>query len=163
METLVAYDSEFGNTEIVARAIGEVLGSEGAVEVRRVSDVQPEDFMGLDVLVVGSPTQQSNPTKATSTFLKGIPKNGLSGTRVAAFDTRLTVEEIEKTAILAFFVRIFGYAAKPIGTALKKKGGELAIPPEGFLVQGMKGPLVDGERERAEAWAKKLLGTTSPS
>ena len=159
MKAIVVYDSEFGNTEIVARAIGEVLESEGAVEVRRVSDVQPEEFERLDVLVVGSPTQQFNPTKATSSFLKGIPKNGLSGTRVAAFDTRLTVEEIEKTAILAFFVRIFGYAAKPIGDALKKKGGELAIPPEGFLVQGMKGPLVDGELERAEAWAREIITT----
>lgn len=159
LKALVVYDSEFGNTEIVARAIGEVLGSEGEVEVRRVGDVQPEEFMGLDVLVVGSPTQQFNPTKATSTFLKGIPKNGLSGTRVAAFDTRLTVEEIEETAILAFFVRIFGYAAKPIGNALKKKGGELGIPPEGFLVQGMKGPLVEGELERAEAWAREIIAT----
>ncbi len=157
MKALVVYDSEFGNTEIVARAIGEVLGSDGEVDVRRVSDVQPEAFMGLDVLVVGSPTQQFNPTKATTSFLKGIPKNGLSGTKVAAFDTRLTVEEIEETAVLAFFVRIFGYAAKPIGNTLKKKGGELAIPPEGFLVQGMKGPLVEGELERAEAWAREII------
>ncbi len=159
MKALVVYDSEFGNTEIVARAIREVLGSEGKVEVRRVSDVQQEGFDGLDVLVVGSPTQQFNPTKATSSFLKGVPKNGLSGIKVAAFDTRLTVEEIEETATLAFFVRIFGYAAKPIGDALKKKGGELAIPPEGFLVQGMKGPLVEGELDRAQAWAREIIAT----
>jgi flavodoxin len=159
MKVLVVYDSEFGNTEIVARAIGEVLGSEGVVEVSRVSDVQPEGFEGLDVLVVGSPTQQFKPTGATTSFLKGIPKNDLSGIKVAAFDTRLTVEEIEETAILAFFVRIFGYAAKPIGNTLKKKGGEMAIPPEGFLVQGMKGPLVEGELERAEAWAREIIAT----
>jgi flavodoxin len=157
MKTLVVYDSEFGNTEIVARAIGEVLGSEGEVEVRRVGDIQPEGFMELDVLVVGSPTQQFKPTGATSTFLKGIPKNSLKGTKVAAFDTRLTVEEIEETAVLAFFVRVFGYAAKPIGDALKKNGGELGIPPEGFLVQGMKGPLVEGELDRAQAWAREIL------
>jgi len=159
MKALVVYDSEFGNTEIVARAIGEVLGSEGEVEVRRVNDVQPEEFEGLDVLVVGSPTQQFKPTGAMTSFLKGIPKNDISGIKVAAFDTRLTVEEIEETAVLAFFVRIFGYAAKPIGNALKKKGGEMAIPPEGFLVQGMKGPLVEGELERAEAWAREIIAT----
>ena len=159
MKALVVYDSEFGNTEIVARAIGEVLGSEGVVEVRRVNDVQPEGFEGLDVLVVGSPTQQFNPTKATRSFLKGISRNDLSGIKVAAFDTHLTVEEIEETAILAFFVCIFGYAAKPIGNALKKKGGEMAIPPEGCLVQGMKGPLVEGELERAEAWAREIIAT----
>lgn len=41
MKALVMYDSEFGNTEIIARAIGEVLGPEEKVVVRRVSDVQP--------------------------------------------------------------------------------------------------------------------------
>jgi len=159
MKTLVMYDSEFGNTEIVANAIGEVLGTKGEVEVLRVSNVPSEAVVGMDLLVVGSPTQQFKPTGATSTFLKGIPKNSLKGTKVAAFDTRLTIEEIEETTVLAFFVRIFGYAAKPIGDALKKKGGELVIPPEGFLVQGMKGPLVEGELERAETWAREIITT----
>ena len=157
MKALVVYDSEFGNTEIIARAIGEVLGPEEKVVVRRVSDVQPVAVKGLEMLVVGSPTQQFRPTRATSSFLKSIPKNGLQGIKVAAFDTRLTIEEIEETAILAFSVRILGYAAKPIGDALKKKGGDQVLPPEGFLVQGIKGPLVEGELERAQAWAKEIM------
>jgi hypothetical protein len=54
----------------------------------------------------------------------------------------LTLEEIEETTILSFFVRIFGYAAKLIANGLKKRGGELILPHEGFYIQGMKGPLV---------------------
>lgn len=40
---------------------------------------------------------------------------------------------------------------------LKSKGGALLLPGEGFYVQGMKGPLVEGELERAEQWALKLF------
>jgi flavodoxin len=50
-----------------------------------------------------------------------------------------------------------GYAAKPIADKLKKKGGKLVLPPEGFFVQGSEGPLKEGEVERAAEWAKQLL------
>ena len=60
---------------------------------------------------------------------------------------------------MAFFVRIFGYAAKPIADRLAKKGGDLAVPPEGFYVGDMEGPLLEGELERAADWAKQILAT----
>ena len=75
---------------------------------------------------------------------------------MAAFDTRLTESEINRVRILAFFVSLFGYAAKPIADRLVKKGGELIAPPEGFYVKGTEGPLLEGELERAAAWAKKI-------
>jgi len=74
-------------------------------------------------------------------------------------DTRLTTSEIEKIRILAFFVRVFGYAAAPIAGRLVKKGGELAVPPEGFYVASGEGPLVEGELERAAAWARQIVAT----
>ena len=89
-------------------------------------------------------------------FVKRIPSNGLQGIRVAAFDTRLTDEEFETTRIGSFFVGIFGFAAQPIANDLKKKGGLLAGSAEGFYVQGVEGPLVEGELERAAAWAEKI-------
>jgi hypothetical protein len=60
---------------------------------------------------------------------------------------------------LAFFVRLFGYAAKPISKGLGKKGGEAVVPPEGFFVEGMEGPLMEGELGRAEEWARTILAT----
>ena len=35
-------------------------------------------------------------------------------------------------------------------------GGKLAAPPEGFIVLGTQGPLLDGELERAAKWAKDI-------
>lgn len=108
------------------------------------------------MLIVGSPTRQFRPTAAISNFLKRIPKNGLKGIKIAAFDTRFTMSVIEESRVLPFFVRLFGYAAKPISDRLKKKGGELIIPPEGFFVKGVEGPLKEGELERAASWAKEI-------
>jgi flavodoxin len=159
MEKMVIYDSEFGNTELVARMIGTTLGPPDEIEVLRVSEVDMEQLAVLELLIVGSPTQRFRPTSATKDFLKRIPQNGLQGTKVAAFDTRLTIEEIEGTRALSFFVRIFGYAAQPIADALKKKGGELVAPPIGFYVEGLKGPLLDGELERAAAWTREIITT----
>jgi flavodoxin len=114
---------------------------------------------GLGLLIVGSPTQKFRPTEATTNLLKGIPENGLKGVKVAAFDTRFTMSEIEESRVLPFFVRLFGYAAKPISDRLEKKGGEVVIPPEGFYVEGIEGPLKEGELERAADWAKKIIAT----
>ncbi len=162
MKAMVVYDSKFGNTEKIAQAVGEALGSLGQVEVMRVGNVQAQRLGGLDLLVVGSPTWRFRPTPAISELLKSIPRNGLKGTRVAAFDTRLTPEEIQSTAaILGRIVSIFGFAAQPISKALQKKGGEPVAPAEGFYVEGSEGPLRDGELERAAGWARQAAARAS--
>jgi flavodoxin len=160
MKALVVYDSFFGNTEKIAQAMGDAIGSHMDAEVRRVGDVRPEQLMGSTLLIVGSPTRGFRPSPAISKLLKSIPKNGLNGVRVAAFDTRFTWDKIESSApILAPLVRIFGYAAKPIADRLGKKGGELIMPPEGFFVEDTEGPLKVGELERAADWARQIAAT----
>ena len=160
MKALTIYDSFFGNTEQIAQAIGNALGSQLDVGILRVGDVRPEQLTGLTLLIVGSPTRGFRPTPAISNLLKRIPRNGLDGVKVAAFDTRFSMDEIESSVfILRILVNVFGYAAKPISDRLKKKGGELIIPPEGFFVKGTEGPLKEGELERAAVWAKQIMAT----
>ena len=161
MSILIVYDSLYSNTEKVAQTIGAVLRNHEDVITLRVSEVKPEQFSGLKLLIVGSPTQRFKPTIAISNMLAGIPRNGLKGIRVAAFDTRLTQVEISKTPVLAFFVKLLGnvYAAKSIADRVKEKGGELVVPPEGFYVDGMEGPLSQGELERAAGWAGQILAS----
>jgi flavodoxin len=160
MKTLILYDSVYGNTEKIALAISNALGSQEDVSITKVSDAKPDQFAGLNLLIVGAPTQRFRTTAAMNDLLKMIPQNSLKGAKVAAFDTRLTVNEINKTPILAFFVKMFGvnaYAARLIANRLRKKGGEFVGSPEGFFVEGMKGPLVEGELERAVNWARQII------
>ncbi len=157
MNALVIYDSVFGNTEQVALAIGQVLGAPEKAKVLRVDKATPELLSGAGLLVVGSPTRGFRPTEAITKYLQSLPAGSLKNVRVAAFDTRIAVADVNNL-ILTVFVRIFGYAAKPIADKLTQKGGTLALPPEGFYVKGSEGPLKDGELERAGGWAKQMLG-----
>jgi flavodoxin len=160
MRAMVVYDSMYGNTKEIAGAIGRALGPQEEVEIVQAGEARPQQLAGLTLLVVGSPTQRFSPTAATSEFLKGIPEDGLKGIKVAAFDTRFPEGKIEEIRILAFFVRLFGYAAEPIAKRLQKKGGELVVPLEGFCVGDTEGPLLEGELERAVSWAEKIVSTT---
>lgn len=156
MKATVVYDSKFGNTELIARAMGEALGPPANVEVVRVGDVQPGQWAGLDLLIVGSPTWRFRPTPAIKELLDSIPRRGLDGTKVAAFDTRLTPEKIEAmSGFLARMVNVFGFAARPIARKLEKKGGQPVAAPEGYYVEDSEGPLREGELERAAEWARK--------
>ncbi|MCK5245708.1 flavodoxin family protein [Candidatus Bipolaricaulota bacterium] len=157
MKALVVYDSVFGNTEKIAQAIAGGLGSPETLKIAQARDVTPEQLQGLSLLVVGSPTRKFRPTGATIRLLKRIPKDGLKGVRVAAFDTRISRSEIEKVRILAFLVKLFGYAAQPIADRLETKRGQLVVAPEGFYVRGTQGPLVEGELERAAEWARQIM------
>ena len=157
MEALLIYDSVYGNTERVAQAIGNVLSAQTKVRVLRVSDFKPADLANLNLLIIGSPTQQFRASPAIKKFISGIRKGELNGVQVTAFDTRLGMDDMP-SRILPPFVKIFGYAAKPITNALVSKGGKLIASPEGFFVKGMEGPLKDGELERAECWAGQIAG-----
>ncbi len=158
MKVWVLYDLVFGNTEKIAQAIAAALGRPEDVNVFRATSQPPAFPAGLDLLVVGSPTRQFRQTDVVRGFVKNIPDGSLKGIRVAAFDTRIALGDIN-SSVGRFFVGRFGYAAKPIADGLTKKGGVLAAPPEGFLVAGTEGPLKDGELQRATLWARQLASS----
>lgn len=145
MRALVVYDSFYGNTEEIAKAIGGAIAS-GEVSVLRAGEVGPPELENISLLVVGAPTQGGRPTPQIRDFLDRVSKAEINGVDAAAFDTRVT----SKVA------KIFGYAAGKIASSLKKKGANLIAEPEGFFVEGKEGPLTEGELERAAVWGEGL-------
>jgi flavodoxin len=143
MKALVVYDTVYGNTEKIAKAIGDAVNSE--VKVLRASEANPSELKAFDLLIIGSPTHGGRPTPAIQDFIDKIPEPIIKSIKVAAFDTRLTTR----------FVRIFSYAALRIADSLKRNGVTLIAPPEGFFVKDKEGPLKEGELERAARWAKE--------
>jgi flavodoxin I len=144
MKALVVYDSQYGNTEKIAKAIG--AGFTGDVKVLKVGDVKPEDIAWSKFVLIGSPTQGGRPTPAMKAFLEKLPNDSFTGKRLAAFDTRAK----------SFITKLFGYAADKIEVSLKGKSGNPTAQPKGFFVQSTKGPLLEGEEEKATAWAKAI-------
>jgi flavodoxin I len=149
MKALIIYDSLYGNTEKIARAIAEAITPSGEVRVLRTGEANPAELASVDLLIVGSPTHGGRATPAVQGLLNKIPKLSLQGIKVAAFDTRRSTK----------LVAVFGYAAGRIARNLETKGGALIASPEGFFVTATKGPLKEGELERAAAWAKGILET----
>jgi flavodoxin I len=147
MKALIVYDSVYGNTEKIATVVAEAITPSNEVKVLRVGEANPSELASTDLLIVGSPTHAGRPTPAIQDLLNKDPKLSLQGINVAAFDTRSQTK----------LVRIFGYAAGRIARNLERKDGTLIASPEGFLVTGTKGPLKEGELERAIDWAKGIL------
>jgi len=146
MKALVVYDSVYGNTKIIAQAIGDAIP--GEVEVLHVGQVNAGDLETVDLLIIGSPTHGALPTEAVQGLVEKIGSPACEGAQVVAFDTRLS---------WGFLERWGGFAAPKMAEGLKEKGWRLAASPEGFFVKGLKkGPLKRGEAERAAAWAKEI-------
>ena len=148
MRTIVIYDTQYGNTEEVAKAVAGALGN--GVKIQKVKDANPADLSDYDLLVIGSPTQGGRQTVTMKAFLDSIPEGALKGKFAAVFDTRL------KTKL----VKLFGYASGRIADMIREKGGEIHLE-EPFYVKATKGPLLDGELERAKAWGKTVAEAIS--
>ena len=70
MKILVIYDSLYGNTEKVAKTIGEAIT--GDAKVQRVGEVDSSGLKTFDLLIIGSPTQGGRPTKMMQDFLNKL-------------------------------------------------------------------------------------------
>lgn len=152
MSSLLIYDSRFGNTEKIARAIGQALGNE--TKIVRPDETNAAELMSTELLVVGSPTQGGRPTQPIQNLLNSLPADGLKNTKAAAFDTGIPT--VGQKWFMRTLVKTFGYASGRIADALKSKGANI-VAAETFFVLGKEGPLKDGELERATAWAKKII------
>ena len=147
MKALVVFDSVAGNTEKVAQAIA--AGMSGGIKAVRVGSPESKDLEKLSLLVVGSPTYGGKPTETVQKYLDSLPAAGVKKLHVATFDTRLKMK----------FVKLFGFAADRMAAWFREKGSSERLAPMGFVVKGGKGPLIEGELERATAWGRELAGT----
>jgi flavodoxin len=160
MRILVAYDTTFGNTERIARAIADALAEAGAVEARPIGEVQAPDIEAVDLFVAGGPTQRHGASPALVAWLQELARSDLSRTRAAVFDTRYPMAKLWS-----------GSAADAIARWLRRAGCTLVGPPESFFVEtdapepgeGRRHDLARlqlGEAERAAVWARRLVNST---
>jgi flavodoxin len=146
MNSMVVYESKFGNTQKVAEVITRALGSLGLARVFEVEDRHALTLDAVELLVIGGPTQAHGMSPGMRVYLEALIPGAPAGVRVATFDTRLKGPGF-----------LWGSAAKAIADQLRKAAFVVVAPPENFLVEGMREPrLLDGEELRAEAWAIEI-------
>ena len=153
MKALVVYQSRWGNNQRVAQAITRGLSDGGAdaslVEVGEAEGLGAE----WDLLVVGAPTRAGRATGKVRRFIRRETGEVRAGTSVAAFGTGIKDrgQKVEPKG------------ADDIYSRLKEAGLEPAAPAFKATVSGMKGPLLDGELERATAFGKQLAAPDGPA
>ena len=162
MQTVVIYDSKFGNTEKIAEAIGRGAGTLGPVSVAAAGEASDTLAGRPDLLLIGGPTQKHGMSPPLATFVDHVHRGTLRGVPVATFDTRY-----EQSRLLT------GSAAKSAASHLRRTGCRLIAPPESFFVErGSKPPeggrpdpsavrLVDGELKRARQWGARLASAAA--
>jgi flavodoxin len=148
MKSLVIYDSKYGNTKLLAEEIAGVLREYGEVTIVHAAEAGPDIFTGVDLLVVGGPTQGHG----LSQEMKGMLgcAEGLAPIAprpmALAFDTRVDWPKW-----------LSGSAADKIARMLEGMECPMLAQPESFIVKGAEGPLAEGEKERAVAWVRDAL------
>jgi flavodoxin len=142
MNTLIIYDSTFGNTAQVAQAMADRLGEHGTVRIALADEAGLSEMEEIDLLIVGGPTQRHGVSPAIRDLLERLPRRTLRGAGAAAFDTRYHMAAWKS-----------GSAAHRIASKLKRTGASLLVEPESFFVAEREGPLEEGELERSARWA----------
>jgi flavodoxin len=144
MKALVVYDSKWGNTEKIAKAIAAGIGGDCKVARVGTSDAKRDD--NVDLIVLGSPILGGRPSESIQQYINGISSAFAGRLKVATFDTRLLMK----------FAKLFGYASVRMAKELKGKGCTVVSEAQGYIVEGRSGPLASGEVERAMQWGKAL-------
>jgi hypothetical protein len=160
MNAIVVYESHWGNTAAIARAIAEGIGPEA--RALSTAEATGEAVAGADLIVAGAPLLGfSLPTES---MLKGLASNAgrdptppdLSHPSMRAWIDALPAGNARAAA---FETRIWwspGSAAKSILGKLEAAGYHTAAKPQRFVVKGKYGPLREGELEKATAWGAEL-------
>jgi hypothetical protein len=160
MKAVVVYESHWGNTAEIARAVAEGIGPEA--KVLTTEEASPDAIADADLLVVGAPviafglpSPRAEDVVAASAedapsppsmvkpsmfwWLANLPRGSGSA---AAFETHIRWSP--------------GGATGAIERGLASKGFHVTADAGKFLVKGRYGPLRDGELERARAWGSGL-------
>jgi flavodoxin len=155
VNAIVVFDSLHGNTERIARTIGEALEAHGDVRVLRTTELGPGTT--ADAWIVGGPTHRHGMSQPLAAFIAAMPGGSLRGVPVATFDTRYHYPRL-----------MTGSAAHAAAGNIRRTGCRIVSSPESFFVKQGPAPagggkprdedelLEDGELERARTWGAQL-------
>jgi hypothetical protein len=159
MPAVVVYESHWGNTAEIARAIAEGIGPDA--RALATDEATPAVLADAELVVAGAPVMAfrlpsdamlrsaeldanapvpadvSHPTLRS--WLESLP---LHHGYAAAFETRIRWSP--------------GGATGAIDHGFEQAGYTIIAKPEKFVVKGSYGPLREGETDRARAWGTAL-------
>ena len=143
---IIIYESKYGNTKRVAEAIAEGMGEIPGVEavLNEVKEVELDKLVEFDAILVGSPNHMGSATKGIRKFIDELGKLSPGVKLAAVFDT--------------YIGRDFEKAVKKMEKQIGEKvpGLKLATPGLSIKVEGMKGPISEGELPKGKEFGIKM-------
>jgi len=145
-KVIVVYESKYGNTKRVAETIIEGMNEVEGIEVvlSELKEVDPDKVPDYDAILIGSPNHFGGPTRGPKKFIDKLGKLPLRGKLVAVFDTYIRGD--------------FEKAVKKMEKRINEKvpGLKLIAPGLSIKVQGIKGPILEGELPKCKEFGKKI-------
>lgn len=169
---LVVFESLFGDGRTIAHAVAQGLSAHMPVDVVAAAEAPSVVDAEVRLLVVGGPNhafsmprpstregaikqygaQIADTSRGLHEWLEAVQVSH-GGTAAAAFDTR---SEHPKLLVK------MDHAAKTEEKVLRGHGCSIVAPAEHFYVKDVKGPLADGEEDRARSWGSHLADLLAP-
>lgn len=140
VDAVVVYDSRFGNTEEVARAVADGLGGARVIVMHGLT---PSEIRGADLVVMGTPNHRWGLSPAVTRALSWLRREDCKGMRCAAFEIRARRRLLRSTG-------------KRLLRALRRRGMRPVARTAYFTVLGPAGPLGRDELGRARTWGAEL-------
>ena len=145
-KALIVYESKYGNTRLVAEKIAEGMSQVSEIETKLVElkDVNLKQLDEFDTILIGSPNHVGSPTRSIRKFIDKLSKSNIKNKKAAVFDTCLASD--------------FEKAAKKMEQQIGAKvpGLTLVAPGLSIRVDGMKGPVTDGELPKCEEFGVRI-------
>lgn len=138
-KTIVVYESVYGNTKLIAEEIGKGVSNSGDIEVRVVkpSEIHTDQLLAYDGILLGCPNHNQKPANNLVRFIERASIVHPECKIGAAFDTYTGGN---KNVALSKLEKIIEN---------KLPGIEFVMSGLSCKVEGRKGPLAEGEKERA--------------
>lgn len=163
MRALIVYESMFGNTKLVADAVGKGLATELDVDVVEVGSA-PHSIDGYDIFLVGGPTHAFSMTSRQSRADTAKKSDGsiIAGDKGIRDWIVSVAPHRDRAQFAAFDTRydkptwVTGSAARRATSKLQKRGFSRLSPAMSFFIVANEGPLAEGEEDRAFEWGERL-------
>ncbi len=145
-KVIVAYESKYGNTKLVAETIIEGMREVEEIEtvLIELKEVDLNKIIDYDAILIGSPNHFGGPTRGAKKFIDKLGKLNLKGKLFAVFDTYLGID--------------FEKAVKKMEKRINEKvpGLKQIAPGLSIKVGGMNGPIVEGELPKCKEFGNKI-------
>lgn len=142
MKICIAYESKFGNGKGCMEYLQGVLSKKGHdVEMFSVREREPTSLPPADLYIFSSPTQIGSPARKMKKFLKKLEIS----------------QEGAKYALVATHLNSKANTREKMEKLLQPK--DISKITDGLMikVEGMKGPLESGYKEKLDTFAEDIL------